>query len=194
VGTGFAALLVGILSITTAADVPAQVTFDFNTLEVPRGDFSISNYMSDLYGSAVSTNGARTVAGGASGVEDIFIATSLQLLNRGDFIITFEDQPILGAQFEGHVLDATVAEDFRLRAFNGNDEIFSFSRNTGEESFNSGWLDFGGPVDRIIVSDSGRRDVGVDDLVVQPAPDPASGMLLLTAIGLALGRRSRSRR
>jgi hypothetical protein len=67
--------------------------------------------------------------------------------------------------------------------------VFSFTRNTGEENFDSGWLDFSEPVDRIIISDSGRRDVGIDDFVVQPVPDPATGMLLLVGFGAAIARR-----
>jgi hypothetical protein len=170
---------------SASADV-APITFDFNSLATPRGDFAIGNYMSDIYGSGVSTDGARTV-GERADAADVFIATSLQLLGRGDFEIRFDAVPIIGAQFEGHIIDATVSEDFSLTAFNGATQVFRVERNTGEEVFQSGWLAFAGPADRIVISDSGRRDVGIDDLVVQPVPEPAAGLLLLIG-GAALVR------
>jgi hypothetical protein len=171
-------LVLASLVSSAKADV-TPITFDFDTLQVPRGDFAISDYMSEVYGSAVSTDGARTVHE-VSQASDIFIVTSLQLLNRGDFEILFESLPIIGAQFEGHVLDATIAEDFSFTAFNGETQVFRLERNTGlEERFDSGWLAFAGPVDRIVISDTGRRDVGIDDFVVQPVPEPAVGLLLL---------------
>lgn len=175
--------IVGLLAASASAGgVPALVTFDFNSLDIRRGDSVISNYMTDVYGSDISTDGARSVAERDDDA-DIFIATSLQLLNRGDFIIEFLDVPILGARFEGHVIDATTSDDFRLRAFAGDDEVFLFTRNVGEEVFDSGWLDFTVPVDRLIISDSGRRDVGIDDFTVQPVPEPATIMLAAVAVG-----------
>lgn len=172
-------MLVGVLhTFASAGDVPTTVTFDFDSLDIRRGDLAISNYMSDVYGSQVATDGARAIAE-ADNDADIFIATSLQLLGRGDFIIEFRDVPIIAAQFEGHVIDATGGDDFRLRAFAGDEEVFLFTRNTGEESFVSDWLFFPQPIDRLIISDNGRRDVGIDDFVVQPVPEP--GTLLLSA-------------
>ncbi len=187
-GTTLFAVFLAVSAAGAEGDVPAQVTFGFDSVEVPRGDFAISNYMTDVYGSAVSTDGARTV-NGSGGLTDVFIATSLQLFQRGDFIIDFEETPITGAQFEGHVLDATQAEDFSFRAFAGDTQVFLFTRNTGEETFDSGWLEFPEPVDRVIISDSGRRDVGIDDFTVQPAPDPATGMLLLAGLAFVSARR-----
>ncbi len=172
------------------AHAGGTVLFDFDAVPERRGDFAISDYMTEAYGSTVSTDGARSV-GEASGAADIFIATSLQLLGRGDFVIEFADVPIIGAQFEGHVIDATSSEDFRFRGFHGDVEVFSFSRNVGEETFQSGWLAFDEPVDRIILSDSGRRDVGIDDFLVQPVPDPATGLLVLAGVCAALTRRRR---
>jgi hypothetical protein len=183
-----AGMIVAALVSSASADV-APITFDFNSLATPRGDFAISNYMSDVYGSGVSTDGARTV-GERTDAADIFIATSLQLLGRGDFEIRFDTVPIIGAQFEGHIIDASSGEDFSFTAFNGTTQVLRVERNTGDEVFQSGWLAFPGPVDRIVISDNGRKDVGVDDLMVQPVPEPAAGLLLLVG-GAALVHCSR---
>ena len=170
------------------------VTFDFNSLGRFDRDRAISEYMTDLYGSPVSTDGARATnerSDDPAGAEAMFIATSFQLLQRGDFIILFENVPISGAQFEGHVIDATVGDDFRFRAFNGQEEVLSFSRNDGVEIFDTEWFNFPEPVDRLVFSDSGRKDVGVDDLVVQPVPEPATGLLAFLAVTAMLRRRRR---
>lgn len=174
----FAALLPG----TPVYAGEALTTFDFDALEVPRFAGAIEDYMTALYGSTVMVRDARTVHE-RDDETDVFIATSLQLLGRGDFVIEFPDAPIIGAQFEGHVIDATISEDFSFRGFHGSEEVFVFSRNVGEEIFDSGWLSFPEPVDRIVVSDTGRRDVGIDDLTVQAVPEP--GTVLLFLVGLA---------
>jgi len=185
--------LVGVFSAgAMAGGVPAPVTFDFNSLAIRRGDTVISNYMSDLYGSGISTDGARSTAERDNDA-DIFIATSLQLLNRGDFIIEFLDLPILGARFEGHVIDATAGDDFRFRAFAGDNEVFTLNHNFGVEVFDSGWLDFPEPVDRLIISDNGRKDVGIDDFTVQPVPEPATIVLAAFALGFVALARYRRR-
>lgn len=187
------ALISGALGIVVlAASARADsVTFDFNSLGRFDRDRQISEYMTAVYGSGVTTNGARvtdetSVSGGTT---DMFIATSLQLLNRGDFEVLFESVPIISARFEGHVLDPTPGTDFNFRAFNGDTEIFHFFRNEGVEIFDSGVLNFPQPVDRLVISDSGRKDVGIDDLTIVAVPDPASGLLLLAGVGAFAARR-----
>ena len=178
---------VSLLLVSAAGEARAGlVTFDFNSLGFFGRDVAISEYMTDVYGSTVTTDGARvsnerTDPGGST---NRFIATSVQLLDRGDFIILFEELPIIGAEFEGHVIDATPGDDFNFTAFNGDTEVFSYSRDDGVEIFDSGWNDFSEPVDRIVVSDSGWRDVGIDDFIVQPVPEPAT--VLLAMIGAAV--------
>ncbi len=147
--------------------------------------------MTAVYGSGVTTNGARatdetSVPGGTT---DLFIATSLQLLNRGDFEVLFESMPIISARFEGHVLDPTPGEDFNFWAYSGDTEVLHFTRAKGEETFDSGLIDFSQPVDRLVISDNGRKDVGIDDLTVVAVPDPASGLLLLAGVGAFAARR-----
>lgn len=175
-----------------ASGASAQTfTFDFNSLENRDRDNSISDYMTAVYGSNVETDGARVTDETSipGGVTDLFIATSLQLLNRGDFEILFSDVPIIGVQFTGHVLDPTIGDDYHMRAFNGDVEIFSFTRDEGQETFESGWISFNTPVDRLVFSDSGRKDVGVDDLMVQAVPEPISLVLMLTGMSAIVARR-----
>jgi hypothetical protein len=176
------ALGIVVLAVSARAD---SVTFDFNSLGRFDRDRQISDYMTAVYGSGVTTNGARatdetSIPGGTT---NMFIATSLQLLNRGDFEVLFESMPIISARFEGHVLDPTLGEDFNFWAYSGNTEVLHFTRDTGEESFDSGLLNFSQPVDRLVISDNGRKDVGIDDLTVVAVPDPASGLLLLAGVG-----------
>ncbi len=171
------------------------VTFDFNSLGSFSHDLAISSYMSEVYGSTVTTDGARATNDRTDVVEgerNLFIATSFQLLDRGDFEILFGELPIEAARFEGHVIDATLGDDFSFVAYDGLTEVFSFSRDDGVEIFDSGWLNFSTPVDRLVISDTGRKDVGIDDLQVQPVPDPSTGVLAL--VGLAAIRRRRSNR
>jgi len=182
------------LSLVLCRPADAQtVTFDFNSLGFFAHDFAISNYMTDVYGSAVATDGALSSNNRSDvgiGETNFFIATSFQLLGRGDFEVLFEDLPIIGAQFEGHVIDATIGDDFKFIAYAGSEEVFRFTTNDGVEIFDSGWLDFSEPVDRIVISDSGRKDVGIDDFTVQAVPEPA-GLLLLIAGASALAARRR---
>ncbi|MCH7840649.1 MAG: hypothetical protein IID38_10510 [Planctomycetes bacterium] len=184
----------GLICLLSASGVQAGgtfVTFDFNALDSRDRSSAISDYMTATYGSTVSVTGARAFAD-ETDTSDIFIATSFQLFSRGDFEIVFEEVSILGVQFEGHVIDGTVGDDFSFTAFDGDTERFSFSRDDGVTVFDSGWIDFGGPVDRLVVTDGGRKDVGIDDLTVAVVPDPATGLLLLA--GACVGRMFRRRR
>ena len=42
---------------------------------------------------------------------------------------------------------------------------------------------------RIVVSDTGRKDVGIDDLIVEPVPEPMTAMLMLVGAGAVYLRR-----
>jgi hypothetical protein len=180
------------LSAGASAGEPT-VLFDFNAMDRFDRSAQLTDYMTNVYGSSITVEGG-VVSNDRSdigiGDTNFFMATSFQLLERGDFEIFFDDVPIVGAEFEGHVLDPTVGDDFRFIAFAGDDEVFRYERDDGVEIFDSGWIQFAQPVDRILVSDSGRKDVGVDDLVVQPVPEPATMLLLGCGGWLTLRRKS----
>ncbi len=183
-----------LLAVTAWGEARAElVTFDFNSLGLFARDSAVSDYMTDVYGSTITTDGVRASndRSDPGGDTNMFIATSFQIFDRGDFIILFEELPIIGAQFEGHIIDATIGDDFSFIAYNGDTEILSFSRNDGVEIFDSGWIEFSEPVNRIVVSDSGRKDVGIDDFVVQPVPEPATVLLFVVGASAFLCRRRR---
>jgi hypothetical protein len=175
-----------LLALSPAGTIAATITFDFDSLAVPRFDTTISAAMTALYDSPVATDGARTVRESFI-PNDVFIATALQLLGRTDFEIIFEEVPIVGLSFEGHVIDATPDDDFRLTAYHGTEVVLVYTRDDGSEVFESGWLALDQPADRLVVSDGGRVDVGVDNLCVEPVPEASSAALLLlgAAAGLA---------
>ena len=192
-GTAVVAVILGLgmLQASTHAD---PITFDFNSLGRFDRDNKITEYMTAVYGSGVSTDGARATDETAApgGTTDMFIATSLQFLNRGDFEILFETVPIISARFEGHVLDPTPGEDFNFWAYHGDTEVLHFTRDDGDEIFDSGMLNFSQPVDRLVISDSGRKDVGIDDLTVVAVPDPTCGLILLAGAFAVSCRRKRA--
>ncbi|MBI3834971.1 MAG: hypothetical protein HY287_11635 [Planctomycetes bacterium] len=181
------------LAMPISADTP--VLFDFNDLSVFDGPNAISNYMTSLYGSTVNVQHTRTISDPTApgiGNPDKMIATSIQIFDRGDFDILFPDHPITSVQFEGHVLDASPGEDFHFAAFNGDTDVFDLTRSNGEEVFDSGLIIFSQPVDHLHFSDSGRHDVGIDDLRVNAVPEPGTIFLAIIAFGALLrqGRRN----
>lgn len=183
--------LTAILAVAAGTARAQDVTFDFNALGRFDGSRAISTYMTDQYGSPISVDGARATTD-VNDSTNRFIATSIQLLNRGDFEILFQDTPISGLQFQGYVLDATPGEDFSMTLYNDNVQLLvvtNVTRDNGQEMFQSDWIDLPIPANRIVVSDSGRKDVGIDNLVVRPVPEPATGALLLVGAVAFLRRR-----
>lgn len=188
---GLRMLCVTSLMVATSAATAQTVTFDFDALGRFDGSRNISTYMTDLYGTSITVDGARA-ATDANDAADRFIATSLQLLNRGDFEILFDETPIVGLQFEGYVLDATPGDDFTLRAFNDDSLLLMVevvARDNGEEVFQTEWFALPAAANRLVVSDTGRKDVGIDNLVVQPVPEPATVALMLVGAGAVYLRR-----
>lgn len=186
-------LTLSMLLAAAAGTARAQdVTFDFNALGRFDGPHAISDYMTAEYGSPITVDGARATNDQNDDTNRL-IATSIQLFNRGDFEILFQDTPISGLQFQGYVLDATPGEDFSMTLYNDSVQLLvvtSVTRDNGQEMFQSDWIDLPLPANRIVVSDSGRKDVGIDNLVVRPVPEPATGALLLVGV-VALIRRRR---
>ncbi len=180
------------LMITVGLAQAETVSFDFDALGRFDGPLRIGNYMTDLYGSSVTVETARA-ATDSDDASDRFIATSLQLFNRGDFEILFDEMPIVGLQFEGYVLDATPGDDFTLTAFADDALLLTVTveaRDSGEEVFQTEWFALPAAANRLVVSDTGRKDVGIDNLVVEPVPEPVTVVLMLVGAGAVYLRRS----
>ena len=183
--------LVALVMVAASATAVETVSFDFNALARFDGPRNISEYMTDLYGTSITVEGARTTRD-ADDETDRFIATSLQLFNRGDFEILFDEMPIVGLQFEGYVLDATPGDDFTLTAFSDDTLLLTVevvARDTGEEVFQTEWFALPAAANRIVVSDTGRKDVGIDDLIVEPVPEPMTAVLMFVGAGAVYLRR-----
>ncbi len=179
------------LMVTAGMASADTVSFDFNALGRFDGPPRIGDYMTDVYGSSVTVETARATTD-ADDTSDRLIATSLQLFNRGDFEILFDEIPIVGLQFEGYVLDATPGDDFTLTAFADDTLLLTvevIARDIGEEVFQTEWFALSSPANRLVVSDTGRKDVGIDDLVVEPVPEPITVVLMLVGAGAVYLRR-----
>lgn len=182
------------LMVTVGMAAAETVSFDFNDLGRFDGPSRIGDYMTDLYGSSVTVETARATTD-ADDASDRFIATSLQLFNRGDFEILFDEMPIIGLQFEGYVLDATPGDDFTLTVFSDDALLLTVhvvARDNGEEVFQTEWFSLSAAANRIVVSDTGRKDVGIDDLIVEPVPEPVTVVLMLVGAGAVYLRRRNS--
>lgn len=193
----YKAMLVVLVACLVSPAALAEVTFDFNSLTMWQRDDAIGAYMTDTYGSAVSTSDALTGLA-LDFSETCFIGTLAFSSWDGNFDIVFEDEPISGASFTGFVFYPSGNPDFEFKAYDGDDQlVYSFTRNNCFEVFESGWMDFGSsPVSRLHFSNSGIHAVGIDDLTVSKAESviPAPGAFLLVALGLgsvAVVRRSR---
>lgn len=182
------------LMVTAGMASADTVSFDFNALGRFDGPSRIGDYMTDVYGSSVTVETARATTD-ADDASDRLIATSLQLFNRGDFEILFDEMPIVGLQFEGYVLDATPGDDFTLTAFADDILLLTvevIARDTGEEVFQTEWFALPSPANRLVVTDTGRKDVGIDDLVVELVPEPVTVVLMLVGAGAVYLRRRSS--
>jgi len=180
-------------------------TFTFDSLVDGDDESDIGDYMTSTYGSPISVvekarvernpvNEAGLPDWTGKAENDSFIWT----FGGGmvpDMDIYFNEVPITGMQFDGFAFQDTGPVDFQVKAFAGLTWVYSQTWNSGAgQPVSSGWIDFAGQsVDRLWFSDSGKRDIGIDNLVVdsgQPVvPVPAGvllGMLGLSVAGLKL--------
>lgn len=148
---------------------------------------------------------------GKSGGDNYFYVDS----SSGHADVFFTGAPIYNISGDGYVFDATPGADWVLNGYDsGNNLVNSFIMDFGESTYTTeewswahwGWetvvhtidlgddsaftfdLAFATAVTRIRLSDDGRYDVGMDNVVVDDAPisTPIPGAVLLGMLGLSV--------
>ena len=201
-----------ILAISGTAQ--ATLTFDFNSLANDANSNAISTYMSNIYtlagygNIAVTDAKARISSGDWPGNATTYIWTDVNSSER-DFEILFVTTPItallgLGGtgRTVGLVHDPTDGNDFTIFAY---DSTYGNVENPNVSALVTSWsidglskkapvsipdLLFTRPVSLLVISDSGEKDVAIDNLMVTPVPEPAT-IALLGMGSLTLLRRKR---
>jgi hypothetical protein len=169
------------------------VAFDFDALTPGAGDTEIGSYMTGLYGSTVTVTGATSYP--YSGVNplpalgpDQYLADAVP--GPHQFTIEFAI-PITAVSFDW----ARTDDPFKLEAIypGGTVQVFSVGgageAQGGSGSGTEGMIDLlailGSPVTGLFFHDGGQGGIGIDNLVVNAVPLPASILLGAFAVGLA---------
>ncbi len=189
-------LLISLLAACFAGTVQAGiVTFTFDSLAEDADATAISNYMSTMYGSSVTVSNARIEQNPVNaqqrpdwtGNTGSFVWTYGAGNSTPNMDIFFNTTPITRMQFDGFVFLDTGDVDFQVKAYANGSQVYWKTWNVGAgQTIAGGPIDFGGQlVDHLWFSDSGRRDIGIDNLAVNAVPLPASILLGAFAVGLA---------
>lgn len=176
-------LVAALLFVQNAAAVPVEVKFDFDDDGLPYLGLpaEIETYMEGLYGSDITVNGGIVGNGLFNGPlgPDHYIQAG-PTCGTSCFSFSFNSEPITSASFEW----AAVFSKFH--AYADDAEIF----NQGWSCWNSGssgTIYFDSPVTTLEFTGSCLGEIEVDNLIVSPAPEPATIVLLLLG-GLLLRR------
>ena len=186
----------------------ALTTFTFDDgIENTGSDSAISAYMSGVYGSEGVVEDAEVRDNTdwdfpiwwGKGLFDNFLRVDA---GSGDMEILFANQAINRAYGEGYVFDRQIGLDFNVWGYDdtyGDVENPNCSALVGHQGINTYLgcsanfdITFDRPVTLLIFSDSGREDIGIDNLSVHAMPVP--GAFALSGIGLGLVRLLRRRR
>lgn len=189
-----AVLMCAFAATAARADI---VSFDFDGVAAAFGEASVTSYMTSIYGSAVTATDTVALTN-ANVVQPEYMWNGNDtrhlrnaVLSGGDFEISFDDAPITGFKFSGYVFRDSGGIDFGYAAYDstyvdretpgvtGLVDFDLFIASAGTQ-IDSGWIMFPSPVSLLVFSDSLVSDVGVDNLMVIPAP----GAALLAVLGL----------
>ncbi len=195
------------------------VTFDFEGATiggagpdyVASGNQRVSDYMTGVYGSAITATGAGAWRNdesapldldwpGKTGTDQWLRTYGSQSVTPGVFQISFDIVPVAGAAADFHVFTETAGHDFTVKAYDdtyGNRYAPAAGALVTEQSWDFGTgsgsfaLSFNSPVSLLVFSDGGWYDIAIDNLEVTPVPVPGAvllGMLGLGAAGMKLRR------
>lgn len=181
--------VVGSLTCSAVADI----TFNFDALSPGDKDAAISQYMTDLYGSSVTTEDAIAGKMGSAG---IYLWTVGDLWGGytgydGNFDIFFNEVPITGIRFNGMLIDGDVGADFVLRAYSDGSVVETYVWPDASAVFDSGPITFSTSIDQVKFSNEGIHSLLVDNLSVVQAeaeghlPVPAAAPLALVGLAMA---------
>lgn len=203
-------IFAAVLSICMVGAAQAFVTFTFddgsgaNKLYDGDGSRDIGTHMTWRYGSTVTVSDAEAdnddweISGPDN--ETIFIRTGVSSSEK-DFEILFATVPVTSISGIGYVFDDTSGPDIVITGY-GSDygsvenpsgtSVGTWSADPGDDKQVSFSLTFSSPAYLLVISDSGEKDVGIDNLQVEPyvagggAVIPAPGAILLGSIGVGL--------
>lgn len=198
--------LVSIFTICIVGVAQGSVTFNFNPLSDGDDSGDISTYMTNIYNPAGYGNITVTDAEADNDGWEIpgpdntttFIHTTYDV--GRDFEILFNTVPVTNISGLGYVFDATTDSDIAITGYGlsyGNIEnpsasasVGTWSANPGDDKQVSFSITFSSPAYLLVVSDDGYKDIGIDNLVVEPYVSsivtPAPGAILLGSIGVGL--------
>jgi hypothetical protein len=205
-----------VVGMILAISGTAQATlFTFDTvpealLENTDNQTTISNYMTGLYGSMVTVSDAGIRDNGDTSTDWIWPGRSnsdnfMRTDSSEDFEILFAITPVTSISGLGYVFEHTTGDDIVIKGYGsnytasgGNVEnpnpsalVGTWSANPGDNQQVSFSLSFSSDAYLLVISDSGEKDVAIDDLTVTPTPEPAT-IALLGLGALSLLRRKRS--
>lgn len=194
--------LIYVLGILLLVTLPAEaVMFNFDDLSPWDGPHTVSQYMTDLYGSGVSVRGAM-IGPIFTNASDLYLFSTVQAGGPSFFPFSIDigfSNPIGTVQFDGAIFGSNPGHDFRLWAYTGGGTELIEVRtwdipSSGKQTywFDSGLLTFNTPVDRLVFSNNWIYDVGIDNLSISAwgqgggavVPLPAS--TLLGGLGLGI--------
>ncbi|MBW8015135.1 MAG: hypothetical protein FVQ82_03040 [Planctomycetes bacterium] len=176
-----------------------MIYMDFNRLEKGDNEAKIGRYMTNMMGSKVTIDDAEVRDNwdgdwpyweGKNGGDDYLRCN----VESGDIEIIFK-KPIIRVKGDGYAFDTRNGYDYYVKGYDAsygnsheNPKGSSFVQQLGiltgdghEAPFD---ITFSRPVTLLVLSNSGKDWVGIDNLYVEAVPVPGAGLLGMIGIGV----------
>ncbi len=187
-------------TVFTSVQAQAEMTyFDFNWLERGDGGAKIDGYMTRMMGSKVTCDDAEVrdnwdndppLWEGKRGGDDYLRCN----VETGDIEFIFST-PITRVKGDGYAFDTRNGYDYYVKGYDagyGNShenpkeralvqQLGIYTGDGHEAPFD---ITFKRPITLLVLSNSGKDWVGIDNLYVQPVPVPGAGMLGMLGMGI----------